>query len=148
MFTFNPCTKGGWGVVEGHSDHKPIVLPQVDPLDFTRLLALLYLRTESDAYTSTWKYSEWSSILRLGHKYQMDTVVALAKRKLDEIDAFPSPVVQIEYGRRYDCPAWVRAGYIELITRAVPPLSVAEGEALGMADILRCAQAREEYHIR
>ncbi|KAF8508864.1 hypothetical protein BU17DRAFT_56511, partial [Hysterangium stoloniferum] len=126
MFTLKLPALEDKYVAEGLPDDKPILLPQVDPVDFVRLLALLYPLTEYETYTSTWRYPEWFSILKLAHKYEMDPVVVQAQRNLQRIDEFPSSVVKIECGRKYDHPVWVGAGFRELITRAEPLLSVGD----------------------
>ena len=102
------------------------------------------MRTTNYAtFMTSWSYNEWISILKLAAMWEMTEIRMMAIQRLNTINRFPSPVAQIEYGRKYGYAPWIREGISALVTRELP-LSESDGMELGIRDALRCAAAREK----
>ncbi|KAI0673785.1 hypothetical protein C8Q78DRAFT_1018944 [Trametes maxima] len=150
MFTLQPGDKP----LEGQSDGLPIPLPDVSAVDFARFLSLFYpRRIVADDLTTL---DEWTSVLRIAHRYEFEEHVKLA---VERIDNLATPVERILLARTYNFPAWLEQAYLSLCMREAS-LTLDEGTRLGMEDVIlisdlrqrvRCPQARvafPEHHVR
>ncbi|KAI0778966.1 hypothetical protein BD413DRAFT_442400, partial [Trametes elegans] len=108
MFTLNP----GSAFVEGRSDELPISLPDVRADDFARLLYLFYPRDVVSGDLQT--VADWTSVLRLAHRYQLDAHRQLAVARLEQL---ASPIDRILLARQYDIPGWLEQAYFALCVR-------------------------------
>ncbi|KAF8515523.1 hypothetical protein BU17DRAFT_93562 [Hysterangium stoloniferum] len=124
--------------VEGQTDATPIQLDEVSVQDFECLLELLYPTVIFPEFT----LRQWSSILHLAKKWDMADIRRCAIKTLDKSDLSSHPLIQIDYGKKYDNPSWIREGFITLISRE-ESLTASEMEQLGWTDAAKCAHARE-----
>ena len=99
--------------------------------------------TAYETFMTSWSYEQWMSILKLASLWDMKEIRNRAIKRLSAT-IFPSPIAQIQAGRNYSYPPWVRVGFLTLVTRDASPLSESEGTELGMRDALRCAATREK----
>ncbi|KAF8589266.1 hypothetical protein K439DRAFT_1383560 [Ramaria rubella] len=133
--------------MERHHDSNLISLEHVTTTDFHRLMELVRsltspLHTTEPSQTQPWGPEEWMSILRLTTKWQIEELRNYSIHKLDALKCFTTPLMQIQCGRDYNHPPWVRDGYMKLIMRD-KSLSEKEGTQLGLKEALMCAAARE-----
>ncbi|KAI0652508.1 hypothetical protein C8Q79DRAFT_1005697 [Trametes meyenii] len=133
MFTLRP----GDTPLEGQSDDLPILLPDVSAVDFARFLFLFYPRNIVTGDLTT--LDEWTSVLRIAHRYEFEAYVKLA---VERIDKLASPVERILLARRYDIPAWLEQAYFALCVREAS-LTLDEGTHLGMEDVILISDLRQ-----
>jgi len=130
--------------VEGLSDDKPIVLPDVTSTDFASMLWMFYNDRYAD-YTAS--PETWFSIMALAHRWQFETML---ERAFDEYAALPgvSSVDKIAIGQKYEFPRKVLLNWYKDICTRFHPLSVEEGEKVGLQTLARIALTREELKSR
>jgi hypothetical protein len=83
--------------------------------------------------------SEWTSVLHLSHAWNFPSMRSLAVRQLSPLT---TPVDRVVIGRKYNIEHWLRPAY-EAICEREEWLSEAEGERLGLRDVLRIGRARQ-----
>jgi hypothetical protein len=83
--------------------------------------------------------SEWTSVLHLSHTWNFPSIRSLAVRHLFSLT---TPVDRVVIGRKYDIEHWLRPAY-EAICEREEWLSEAEGERLGLRDVLKIGRARQ-----
>jgi hypothetical protein len=97
-------------------------------------------RTYTDHSASAKK---WSSIISLSHKWQFETMSQVAFQAyllLEEV----KPLDKILMRQKYDFPRkMIHKAYLEICTRH-QPLTVEEGEKIGLEMLARIALTREE----
>ncbi|THG95761.1 hypothetical protein EW145_g7901 [Phellinidium pouzarii] len=128
---------------EGASEENPIHLPQVTAADFEKFLWVFYNPKHSvyDAPLDT-----WTVILELAHRWQFSEIRQLAFRELDLLPV--PPVTRVVLTDRYDAlPTWRAKALAELGARP-EPLTIAEGEQLGLEKALKVAELRERIRGR
>ncbi|KAH9897744.1 hypothetical protein C8Q73DRAFT_370134 [Cubamyces lactineus] len=133
MFTLNP----GDAPAEGTSDEHPIPLPDVKAVDFARFLSLFYPSNVIDGDLST--LDEWTSVLRISHRYEFDEYSKLAIQRLEPL---ATPIDRILLARQYDIPSWLENAYFDLCVRE-DSLTYDEGMLLGLADVILIAELRQ-----
>ncbi|KAI0654482.1 hypothetical protein C8Q70DRAFT_521812 [Cubamyces menziesii] len=133
MFTLNP----GDAPAEGRSDEHPVPLPDVKADDFARFLSLFYPSNVIDGDLST--FDEWTSVLRISHRYEFDEYCKLAVQRLETL---ATPIDRILLAREYDIPNWLENAYYDLCVRE-DSLTYDEGVRLGMADVILIAELRQ-----
>ncbi|KAI0334088.1 hypothetical protein GY45DRAFT_1318960 [Cubamyces sp. BRFM 1775] len=133
MFTLNP----GDTPVEGRSDERPIPLPDVKAVDFARFLSLFYPSNVIDGDLST--FDEWTSVLRISHRYEFDEHYNLAVQRLEHL---ATAIDRILLAREYDIPNWRESAYYDICVRE-DSLTYDEGMRLGMADVVLIADLRQ-----
>ncbi|KAI0368865.1 hypothetical protein BV20DRAFT_968647 [Pilatotrama ljubarskyi] len=133
MFTLNP----GATPEEGRSDELPIPLPAVSAVDLARFLLLFYPRDVVSGDLST--LDEWTSVLRLAHRYEFEQHRTLAIERLERL---ATPIDRILLARMYDITHWLQEAYYDLCVRE-EALTYDEGVRLGMADVILLADLRQ-----
>ncbi|KAH9833501.1 uncharacterized protein C8Q71DRAFT_186803 [Rhodofomes roseus] len=126
---------------EGSSDDAPIVLEQTSAVDFARLLRVFY----PDSFVK-WQLGtteEWTSVLRLAHRWQFDNIVALVG---DWLPTTATPVEQIALAREFHLPNIVGPAGVQLCARA-EPLSLDETRQLGVDAAHVIWLLRENYRM-
>ncbi|KZT08722.1 uncharacterized protein LAESUDRAFT_757437 [Laetiporus sulphureus 93-53] len=134
MFTL---PQGSGKAVEGQSDGNPILLEDVSNVDFERLLSLFYSECPGDGDLHT--VEEWASVLNLATKWEFVVLRDLAIARLSQL---ASPVERILLARSYDVSQWIAPAYFELCKRD-EPLTLGEGERLGMKDVILLSEIRQ-----
>jgi len=137
------CMQSSTGTeLEGHSDARPIELPEVTAIDFARFVWVFY----DQKYQHDASIEEWASILHLAHKWSFAEVKQLAIRKLEALDVMP--VDKAVWAFHYDVGRdWLATAYAALGARATP-LTKAEGVRLGLDVVLKLAEVREKIRDR
>jgi len=124
---------------DGQSDDRPIVLQNVKSIDFERILWMFYDGIYSD-YTAS--AEEWSSIISLAHMWQFEHTSQAAFKAYA---ALPNvlPVEKIFMRRKYDFHGKdLVDAYVEICQRN-HPLSIEEGDRIGVEALVLIAQIRE-----
>ncbi|KAJ7072901.1 hypothetical protein C8F01DRAFT_973320, partial [Mycena amicta] len=85
---------------------------------------------------------EWTSVLEVAHP-RHPKVVRLAVKQLSSC---ASPVDKIWLGEKYDIKEWLAPAFLELALRK-EPLSVAEGQKLGMDAVVRVGMMKHELSV-
>ncbi|KAL1734708.1 hypothetical protein EV714DRAFT_201931, partial [Schizophyllum commune] len=122
-------------------DDGPIKLPGVSSVDLDRFLSLIY---PSEIATPTLTTaSEWSSVLRLAHKWSF---LALRERAVNEIYRLGSVVDRIAVAREFGGPDWLLPAFAEACTteRWLDSITTEDAERLGTGTVLKVARIREE----
>jgi hypothetical protein len=83
--------------------------------------------------------AEWTSVLRLSHKWRFASMHALAVQRLS---ALTTPVDRVVLGKRYGAGHWLKPAY-QAICEREEWLSESEGERLGLQDVLKIGHARQ-----
>ncbi len=86
---------------------------------------------------------EWTSVLRLTHLYEFEAHRALAVQRLTTL---APPIDRILLSRKYGIPEWLEDAYYELCIRE-PSLTLAEGERLGMPEVILIADLRQTIRM-
>ncbi|KAF5336222.1 hypothetical protein D9758_014346 [Tetrapyrgos nigripes] len=125
---------------EGSSDDHPIKLEGVLAYDFEQLLGTLYPGVAPSAETIDWK-----SVLKLATLWRFLNIRKLAIQHLASKSNFDkmSAHEKLSLGQKYHVVEWVRRGYIQFITRK-KPLTVEEGENIGLSAAIRLFRLREK----
>lgn len=144
-------------LTKGVSDSNPLVLEDVLQIDFERFLWVFYnpcvcnllrtlqililmhhLRKYSLYNAST---EEWTSILRLAHRWEFVEVKSLALRELERLEIPPLQKIVIYHSYAID-RSLLRTAYTALTIRD-EPITLEEGRELGLETVLQLARARE-----
>ncbi|KIM74907.1 hypothetical protein PILCRDRAFT_25199, partial [Piloderma croceum F 1598] len=134
---------GSKTATEGLSDDKPILLQNVKSIDFERMMWMFYNKRCCRSYTDhTASGEKWSSIISLAHMWQFETMSYVAfKAYLALPDV--GPVDKIAMRQKYDFPREVLLKvFVEICTRDAP-LSVEEGQKIGLETLALIAQTRD-----
>lgn len=86
--------------------------------------------------------AEWTAILDLAANWNFKSIKALAIKKLACI---ASPIDKIVLGRKYDIEAWLGDAY-EAVCIRDEPLTLEEGNRLGMEDVINISATRQRVH--
>ncbi|OCH86099.1 hypothetical protein OBBRIDRAFT_738647 [Obba rivulosa] len=135
MFSLPEVT--GEDVKEGRNDVRPVEVPEVSALDFTRLLSLFYPKDMVNGDLKT--VEEWSSVLALATKFQFDDQRELAIARLAQL---ATPIDRICLGRQHDVREWLESAYFQLCMRD-QALTLEEGNKLGMVDVILLSELRQ-----
>ncbi|KAI0314636.1 hypothetical protein OF83DRAFT_1174588 [Amylostereum chailletii] len=122
----------------GTADDNPYVLDDADAEEFCCFLWIFY-NPQYSIYNATVR--EWTAILKLAHQWQFKEAKALAVRELEKLTIDPIEKVYL-YQTYHVLPELLIPSYVHLTTRD-DPLSLDEGERLGLKTALRIARARE-----
>ncbi|KAJ7434033.1 hypothetical protein B0H11DRAFT_1758061, partial [Mycena galericulata] len=123
---------------EGEVVENPIVLEDVNALDFDRFLSILY--PINFAVRDIASADEWTSVLSLATRWDFTSLREL-RVAMQYLLASLSAVERIALGRRYDIPGWLVPAYTEVCERK-DPLTIAEGRLLGLDDTICIGQVR------
>ena len=133
---------------EGKSDETPIVLERVGKDEFRQLLRVMLCREDiggpEDTLPTTFK--EWTSAIKLAHRWEMDKVYRLAIKhasNLKDID----PVEKAAVAFTYDIPDWIEST-VNDIARRDEPVSRRDVDILGLDIALKIAEVREHINGR
>ncbi|KLO19848.1 hypothetical protein SCHPADRAFT_43214 [Schizopora paradoxa] len=124
------------------SDAHPIIISDATTTEFARLLWVFY----NEDYSFEATADIWCSILRVAHKWGFDKVKGLAVKELEKTQM--SPVDKAILAR--DCEVgngWLLTAYAELGAREAP-LTVEEGQKLGLNAVIQLAEVREKIRDR
>ncbi|KAI9511474.1 hypothetical protein F5148DRAFT_950873, partial [Russula earlei] len=123
---------------KGSSDNYPLVLEDTPQVDFERFLWVFY-NPKYSLYDAT--VEEWSSILKLAHKWEFVGVKTLAIRELERLDIPPLRKIVIYHSYAID-RRLLQAAYTAFTIRD-KPITNEEGQELGLDTVLQLARARE-----
>ncbi|KAL1710471.1 hypothetical protein EV121DRAFT_192899, partial [Schizophyllum commune] len=138
------------------TDKGPIRLPGVSSVDLDRFLSLIYpVEIATTSFTTAF---EWTSVLRLAHKWSF---LALRQRAIDEVYRLGSVVDKIAVAREFgdlDCDGcggltelqdWLLPAFVEACTtkRWLDSVSEEDAERLGAGTVLKVARIREERYL-
>ncbi|KIM76793.1 hypothetical protein PILCRDRAFT_91427 [Piloderma croceum F 1598] len=137
---------------DGQSDDRPIVLQNVKSIEFERILWMFYngfgffdpLYARKGIYSDyTASAEEWSSIISLAHMWQFEHMSEAAFKAYAALPNV-SPVEKISLRRKYNFPSKdLVDAYVEICQRKYP-LSVEEGDRIGVEALVLIAQIREQ----
>jgi len=123
---------------KGSSDNNPFVLEDTLKVDFERLLWVFYNEKYSIYEADV---EEWSSILKLAHKWDFVEVQAFALRELEQLEMPALDKIILYHAHDIDRNL-LQAAYGALTVRD-DPITVDEGYLLGMETAIRLTHARE-----
>ncbi|KAI0292798.1 hypothetical protein BC826DRAFT_911330 [Russula brevipes] len=123
---------------KGYSDAHPLVLEDALEVDFERFLWVFY-NPKYSLYDAT--AEQWTSIVKLAHQWDFTAIKALAVRELERLAIPPLQKIAI-YHRYLIDRTLLRAAYAAFATR-VEPITIEEGQELGLETALQLARARE-----
>ena len=139
---------------KGSSDNNPFVLEETSKVDFERLLWVFYneyvLYFPIPMFPNVYfrKYSiyeadveEWSSILKLAHRYKFVEVKEFALRELEQLEMPALDKIILYHTHEIDRNL-LQAAYTALTVRD-EAITIDEGYQLGLETALRLAHARE-----
>ncbi|KAF8070388.1 hypothetical protein FPV67DRAFT_1668245 [Lyophyllum atratum] len=121
--------------LHGFDDEHPFVLPEVEELDFVRLLWVLY-PSNSHPFTTA-KVDDWVSILKLASIYQIDDVRDLAIARLHSSQIGPIRKIAI-WDKYHVDPNLLISSYVALCQR-VDPLTIAMTMTIGLKQFTKLA---------
>ncbi|KAJ7672075.1 hypothetical protein B0H17DRAFT_947800 [Mycena rosella] len=107
-------------------------------VDFDRFLSVLYPSDYSEHECKT--VEEWSSVLILADKWQMDDVRRLA---INHLAACAGPVDKIALGHRCNVHEWLAPAYLALAARR-EPITSEEGAKMGVEALVRIGALVDE----
>ncbi|KAH9966275.1 hypothetical protein BJV74DRAFT_286093 [Russula compacta] len=122
----------------GSSDTNPIVLKDTTSEAFAGLLWVFY-NPKYSIYTAT--VDKWIEILALAQRWQFKEVEQLCIRELEKLSIPPVEKIKIYQDFKLDTTLLL-VSFAQLTVRA-EPLSLEEGQKLGIDTTLRIARARE-----
>ncbi|GJJ15194.1 hypothetical protein Clacol_009470 [Clathrus columnatus] len=127
---------------EGSSNTFPIVLEQVSPIDFDRLLSLIITGSLelNRPVSASWGSEQWISTLYLADRWQMPAVKKLA---LFFFRSQAEPHVQIKLGKDFDDKSLIRSGLIDICSRE-EPITETEAMDIGIELAFKCVAIREK----
>ncbi|KAI4517714.1 hypothetical protein K525DRAFT_177453, partial [Schizophyllum commune Loenen D] len=119
----------------------PIKLPGISSVDLDRFLSLIY--PSEIATPSLATATEWTSVLRLAHKWSF---LALRGRAIREVYRLGSVVDKIVVAREFELQDWLLPAFVEACTteRWLDTITTEEAERLGAGTVLKIARIREE----
>jgi len=139
MFSLPVGTSGSSGVTEGKSDTSPIEIPGVTNQEMESFLGFVYFGMH-DEHIST--LESWVSLLSFSTRFICDKIRARSIRELEAIQSRVDPIERIVLAVQHNIPQWLSGAYQELCQRH-DPLSVEEGERLGLPTVIKLMKARE-----
>lgn len=86
--------------------------------------------------------NEWSAILSISSRYDMDRIRQRAIRQINSYRPCMDPVDKIVLAQKHDIGDWLHSAYASLCQR-VNPLEEWEAEKLGLRTTVKLARARE-----
>ncbi|KAI0027588.1 hypothetical protein K488DRAFT_61083, partial [Vararia minispora EC-137] len=123
---------------KGSSDTNPFSLDDTLATDFQRFLWVFY-NPKYSLYSAN--VEEWTSILKLSHQWQFPEVKSLALREIEQLPMEPINKIVVYHAYDVDRDLLIES-YAALTTRD-EPLSLEEGQMLGLETALIIARARE-----
>ena len=87
---------------------------------------------------------EWTSVLRLSSMWGFQSIRTLA---IEHLSMIAGPVDKIVLGHAFDVSRWLPEAYLAICDRT-EPLTIDEGERLGVKDVVRINAAREAMRTR
>ncbi|KAF7969628.1 hypothetical protein HWV62_26809 [Athelia sp. TMB] len=123
---------------------QPIALPGIKCLDFDRFLSIFYPREYGSFDAST--IEDWKSILSLADRWEFKRIKPLA---IKQIAPIASPLDIIVLGRRYSIhePEWPLSKAYNAVCVQAHPLTLEEGNLLGMEDVIKIMSIRQSYKL-
>jgi len=129
--------------VEGKTECRPIVLPEVTSFEFRCLLQFLY----DGMYESHRGQEEWIALLSISTRFHFDKIRTMSIKAVAELEPPLDPVERITLSAKYDIPQWLRPAYVDLCVRKIP-LTDTEAEKIGLSDAFLLMKAREKYRVQ
>ncbi|KAF7373438.1 hypothetical protein MSAN_00553400 [Mycena sanguinolenta] len=127
-------------VPDGTDDEHPLVLEGVEPLDFERLLWIIYPPVLGQCKATTVR--DWTAVLDLATRWKFPDIRELAIRELGAFEM--DPIEKIELQHRYGIKRqWAYNAYVALCSRP-HALDVIEGRQLGIETTVNVAFVREK----
>jgi len=122
----------------GSSETNPAVLDEATSEEFASLLWVFY--TPDFSYVAP--FEKWKQILQLAHHWGIARVQNLCIRELKKLKIDPVEKIKLYQDLELN-PNLLQSSFVELTIRP-QPLSIEEGERLGIKTSMRLAQAREQ----
>jgi hypothetical protein len=136
------CTIPYGGCGKGLTDDEPLVLPRVAANDFDLFLSILY-PSDFGVHAAT-TITEWTAILDLAASWNFKSIKALA---IKQLACIASPIDKIVLGRKHNIEEWLGDAYEAVCVRD-EPLTLEEGNRLGMEDVIKISATRQRIHQR
>ncbi|KIY45560.1 hypothetical protein FISHEDRAFT_31968, partial [Fistulina hepatica ATCC 64428] len=133
-------TDGGANDEEGKTDLSPIVLGDVDPLNFSALLDILYSSRGANSPPAHTK-DVWLAVLRLSLRWEMENIRMICISALDEMVL--NATEKVIFAREFFHIPWLRQGYETFITSVQPSEELAG--RISAETVVKLFLARE-YH--
>ncbi|KAH9927823.1 uncharacterized protein B0H18DRAFT_1002395 [Fomitopsis serialis] len=127
---------------EGKSDDNPIVLEGTKSADLSCFLSCLYPINYGHGDLTT--YEEWAAALELAVKWEFDRIRDFIVQRIKDTATL---VEQIVTARRLNMQQWCWDVCAKLCERA-QPLTLEEGQRLGLEDTVRISEVREKRRAR
>ncbi|KAI6145016.1 hypothetical protein BKA82DRAFT_1002182 [Pisolithus tinctorius] len=146
MFSFPPPPDEE---VEGSSDGRPIILPDVVKVDeFKQLLRALLPTNYHGSRLPKGDFDEWISVLKLSRMWQMDDIQRAALGVLKRYSTVEkSAAEKLALAMKYEIKDWIMPAIDELARRS-EPISVEDAQILGLETALKVAAVRESTSER
>jgi hypothetical protein len=119
-----------------------LVLKDMSTAEFESFLKLAYLKPLEDV--PAFDISEWTSILKLSHRWGITRFHAYAIKQLDVL-SLPA-VDKLLLGRGYNVPSWIQPAFRRLCEQGAE-LSDEEGRKLGLEDVLLINRLRGQFRM-
>ncbi|KAH9833512.1 uncharacterized protein C8Q71DRAFT_860308 [Rhodofomes roseus] len=126
---------------EGESDDNPITLEGIKSADFANFLSCIYPSNLGQGDLTT--YEEWSAALELAVRWEFNSVRDFIVRRMKDTGTLAE---QVAMARRLDMQQWCWDACTKLCQRA-KPLTLEEGQRLGVEDTVRISQVRENLRV-
>ncbi|KDQ56480.1 hypothetical protein JAAARDRAFT_312836 [Jaapia argillacea MUCL 33604] len=127
-------------VEQGSCEENPIIISNMKAEDFTIFLGLIYPYLRVKQHSPS--LQDWITILRQAHHWGVPTIKATAAQNIHAGSL--DPVEKIALWQRYSLDAKQLASSFDDLQVRPEPLSVAEGELLGIDSIVKISAAREK----
>lgn len=134
MFLYKPAEGEP---LEGSADEHPIILGQTSAQDFERLFCIMYPRGFGHYELTTTE--EWTSVLRLAHMWQFDSILSLVAKQLPGVATLAD---QIALAREFALPGIIGFAGKRLCWRK-EPLTLSETKRLGTVAAYAIGHLRE-----
>ncbi|KAH9927820.1 uncharacterized protein B0H18DRAFT_274144 [Fomitopsis serialis] len=126
---------------EGKSDDNPIVLEGMKSADLSCFLSCIYPINYGQGDLTT--YEEWAAALELAVKWEFDRIRDFIVQRIKDTGTLAEQIVT---ARRLNLQQWCWDACAKLCERR-QPLTLEEGQRLGVEDTVRISQVREKRRV-
>lgn len=120
--------------------HDPIPLDDCSSDHFASLLWVFYKEGYDDFTASK---ETWLGIMELTSRWKMGPLLMLAKKYSHSLLVDPVEMIAVQAKYKFE-DAWALTAYVKMVER-LQPISLAEGESMGMRAVIILSRARQYY---
>ncbi|TFK80616.1 hypothetical protein K466DRAFT_503603 [Polyporus arcularius HHB13444] len=124
----------------GRSEHQPLYLRNISPRHFCKFLSLIYPQSVDETFTA----EDWISVLEQSQKWGCSHIYAVAIAKLQSTAM--EDALRIATWKRFGLDESQIARCYHAFGTRTQPISLAEGELMGMAMAMRLSALRDTVH--